>query len=57
MQLTFDEIRAAIILIKRAPLKGEEASIVAQTLFKLEATANEMLRKQDTISDDSGTAE
>jgi hypothetical protein len=53
--LTFDELRSAIVMMKRAPCRGDEAMIVAQTILKLEAMARAMQEKKP--SDDAGTAE
>lgn len=59
--LTFEEIRAAIILIKRAPLRGEESLVVATTLSKLErmamAALNQAKQDDEEKDDDSGTSE
>jgi len=58
--LTFDELRAAIVMMKRAPLRGEESLAVAQTILKLEAMAKAMLNPapvHENTDDDKGTPE
>ena len=47
---TKEELRVAIVMIERAPLKGVEAESVAQTLQKLKA-----LYEQEAASDDTPT--
>lgn len=62
--LTFDELRCAIIMMKRAPLKGEESLTVAQTILKMEQMARALAEpaevkqiEEDGQSDDTGTTE
>lgn len=57
--LTFDELRAAIVMMKRAPMKGDESLIVAQTITKLEAMARAALasKPEKEPSDDPSPAE
>lgn len=58
--LSFDELRCAVVVMKRAPIKGDESLIVAQTILKLEALARQAAKKDDeeaAPSDDPRPAE
>ena len=58
--LTFDELRCAVILMKRAPIKGDESLLVAQTILKLEAMAKALATKKSeeaSTDDDTRPAE
>ena len=58
--LTFDELRCAAVLMKRAPLKGDESLTVAQTILKIEAMARKLAAdaaKEAPADDDSRPAE
>ena len=58
--LTFEELRCAAVMMKRAPLKGDESLTVAQTILKIEAMARKLAAKpteEASTDDDSRPAE
>ena len=58
--LTFEELRCAAVMMKRARLKGDESLTVAQTILKIEAMARKLAAKPDQeahTDDDSRPAE